>query len=292
MRHRSTYSHDVGGYNRSLNSWQPGRYLRFSTVVAWAAGMVLSLTPLGSYAGVDFPSGSKGSIVAAGFGYQNGSESVITVKVYDAQSGEILSDDVYELSVKEDGNFGGGHRDRIFAGGVGGGATDLSNFVLRVYDARTGLFQWQGQLNLSPTDGLKGGKLVGTTVPHRAVITKVHGSEKTLLQPMFMLSALDTQTGTLLWHDEFFAMDTRNQRVPAATKPETSDGHAPEAAPIVDFRIRMYDLRGQDVMWEDQLFQHEAEEDTEDTKQAPHDQARTLPAWPKQSPQESAPEEI
>ena len=289
MRHRSGYSHDIAVDNEGLGGRQFARFRRLSTALLWVAGVMVAFSPLSSHAGVESHTGTKGSIVAAGFGYQNGSESVITVKVYDAQSGEILSDDVYELSVKEDSNVGTSSRDRIFAGGVGGGATDLSNFVLRVYDARTGLFQWQGQLNLSPTDGLKGGKLVGTTVPQRAIITKVHASERTLLQPMFMLTASDTLTGMLLWHDEFFAMDTKNQRVPTATKPAPSDGKASGATPTVDFRIRMYDLRGQDVMWEDQLFQHEAEEDEKET---PHDQAATLPAWPTQFAEESAPEEI
>ncbi len=289
MLHRSGYSHDVVVHNRSFERRQPGGYRRLSTALAWAAGMVLALTPFSGHAGGDFHSGTNGSIVAAGFGYQNGSESMITVKVYDAQSGAILSDDVYELSVKEDNSVGANHRERIFAGGVGGGATDLSNFVLRVYDARTGVFQWQGQLNLSPTDGLKGGKLVGTTVQRRATITRVHTVEKTLLQPMFILSASDTQTGALLWHDEFFAMDTRNQRVPTLAKPAKPAEGAPVVAPAVDFKIRMYDLRGQDVMWEDQLFQHEPEEETQER---PHDQATTLPAWPKQSAEESAPEEI
>mgnify|MGYP003341451433 CR=1 FL=1 len=44
------------------------------------------------------------AIVAAGFGYQNDVDSSITVKVYDAVSGEVLSEDVYELSIKEDRN--------------------------------------------------------------------------------------------------------------------------------------------------------------------------------------------
>ena len=289
MQHRSDNSHDMVVPSQALDGHQFSRYQRLVTAVVWVAGVMLAFSPLSSHAAFESHSGPKGSIVAAGFGYQSGADSVITVKVYDAQTGEILSDDVYELSVKEDSNLSASNRDRIFAGGVGGGATDLSNFVLRVYDARTGLFQWQGQLNLSPTDGLKGGKLVGTTVPRRAIITRVHGSEKTLLQPMFMLTASDTLTGTMLWHDEFFAMDTKQQRVPTATKPATSDGQVSGSTPIVDFRIRMYDLRGQDVMWEDQLFQHEAEEDVKET---PHDQATTLPAWPKQSAGEPAPEEI
>ena len=90
----------------------------------------------------------KRAIVAAGFGYQIGTVSTIAVKVYDADSGDILSNETYELAVKESDGVRSNRGPRIFAGGVGLGATDLSNFVLRVYDANTGTFQWEGRLNL------------------------------------------------------------------------------------------------------------------------------------------------
>ena len=54
------------------------------------------------------------------------------------------------------------------AGGVGPGATDLSNFVLRVYDAKTGKFQWEGNLNLTPVESGNVGQLVSTVSPRRA----------------------------------------------------------------------------------------------------------------------------
>src|SRR5262249_42868803 len=41
-------------------------------------------------------------VVAAGVGYETGETSLITVKTYDAENGAILSDDTYELNVRED----------------------------------------------------------------------------------------------------------------------------------------------------------------------------------------------
>jgi len=119
-------------------------------------------------AGSPVEEAGKETIVAAGFGYQIGELSTITVKVYEARTGNVISDDTFELHVKEDkGVQGGIPHARIFAGGVGLGATDLSNFILRVYDAQTGKFQWEGQLNLTPTVDGASGQAVSTLLPRR-----------------------------------------------------------------------------------------------------------------------------
>lgn len=232
----------------------------------------------------------KGTIVAAGFGYQIGSVSTITVKVYDAASGEVLSDETYELNVKE-GNNGRSNpsQGRIFAGGVGLGATDLSNFVLRVYDAKTGKFQWEGQLNLTPSDGSGVGQTVSTVVPRRATITKIHAAETATQQPVFLLRALDTSTGGLVWEDEFSADGIRSARAQQiGTRLAGNDGLATEAHTF-DFRIRMFDRSGRAVLWEDQVSQQEGEEESHETID---DRARMLPAWPWQFLQGSASERI
>ncbi len=80
--------------------------------------------------------------VAAGFGFQDADTSSITVKTYDAASGEVLSAETYELDIKDDGPPSSHPRARIFAGGVGVGADGLSEFTLRVYDAANGRFLW------------------------------------------------------------------------------------------------------------------------------------------------------
>jgi hypothetical protein len=230
------------------------------------------------------------AIVAAGFGYQNGVESTITVKVYDPASGEVLSEDVYELSVKEDSRGGSnGSEGRIFAGGVGLGATDLSRFVVRVYDAKTGEFQWSGQLNLTPSDGSEAGRLISTVAPRRASITKIHGIDTAAQSPLFVLRAVDVSTGGILWEDEFSAdgEGAAQARQIAARSVDVVEGSP--VAGLFDFRIRMFDHDGQTVLWEDQVLQ---QPDDEDIQGAVDDRAQMLPAWTGTIELDSVSEEI
>jgi hypothetical protein len=228
----------------------------------------------------------KREIVAAGFGYQIGTVSTIGVKVYDAGSGDILSDEIYELAVKESDGMRSNRGPRIFAGGVGRGATDLSNFVLRVYDANTGVFQWEGRLNLVQPDWKAGGKVVSTALPRRAAVTRIHIVEATIEQPVFLLRAMDAATGVLVWEDEFTTVPPRIPRAQQIADRSIQPDGSPLASPhTFNFRIRMYDPSGRKVLWEDRLSQPGADGGPE---QSHSDQADMLPAWPNLPPEESA----
>ena len=221
----------------------------------------------------------KAAIVAAGFGYQVGDVSTITVKIYDPQSGEVLSDDTYELNVKEESASKGPQpQARIFAGGVGPGATDLSNFVLRVYDATTGKFQWEGNLNLTPRDAESSGQLVSTVVPRRATVTRVRERSTTSPQPLFLLRALDPETGGLVWEDEFSTDGNNRVRMERIAHRQVSeDRDTPELSRSFDFRIRMTEDEGRRILWEDQFAQAESEEVAE--SDAVEEKALQLPTW-------------
>ena len=268
--------------------------LRLVNAMAWiaSAGLCLSLVSGPAWGQTVVPQKEmKGTIVAAGFGYQIGGTSTITVKVYDAATGEVMSDEAYELNVKEE-SMGrpNASQERIFAGGVGLGATDLSNFVLRVYDVKTGKFQWEGQLNLTPGNGTGAGQMVSTLVPRRATVTRIHAAQTATRQPSFLLRALDGSTGGLLWEDEFSTdggRSARGERI--ANRLIGLAANASEAVHTFDFRIRMFDQSGRAVLWEDQISQQEAEEEALETGD---DQARMLPVWPRVFQQDAAPESI
>lgn len=221
----------------------------------------------------------KAGIVAAGFGYQVGDVSTITVKIYDPQSGEVLSDDTYELNVKEERATNGPQSQaRIFAGGVGPGATDLSNFVLRVYDATTGKFQWEGNLNLTPRDAESSGQLVSTVVPRRATVTKVRDTSPMSPQPSFLLRALDPETGGLVWQDEFSTDGNNRVRMDRIVDRQVSeDRDIPELSRSFDFRIRMSEDEGRHILWEDQFAQTDAAE--VDEAEEVEERALQLPTW-------------
>lgn len=263
-------------------------------LVHWLIGLGLCLSLMSGQAwGHEGAKQHEGgtTIVAAGFGFQNGSESSITVKVYDAATGEVLSEDVYELSIKEDPRTQGHMPEaRIFAGGVGQGATDLSNFVLRAYDAKTGAFQWTGQLDLAVNREGEAKHLISTVVPRRAVVTKIHNAvESSVPHPLFVLRAWDTVTGGVMWEDRF-----STDPAGAALARQIAAGSAGSEGPALgsdsfDLRILMLDNGGQTVLWEDQVLQQPADEEIQG---AVEDRAQMLPAWTESVEEDASPEEI
>ncbi len=235
----------------------------------------------------DVVSKDKKAIVAAGFGYQIGSISAISVKVYEADSGAIISDDVYELTVKEGDGAGRNEGARIFAGGIGQGATDLSNFVLRVYDANTGIFQWEGRLNLVQPDGKGGGQTISTRKFSHATITRIRAERQATEQPKFLLRAVDVVTGSLVWEDEFTTVLGETPHLHSIADRSTMLGRvSANSSHRFEFIIRMYDPSGKKIIWEDQLSQRESEEGAQG---ALNDQADLLPVWPHQPQDESIP---
>ena len=162
MMHRWVLLPNSSGLVHVMDHQRCRAYHNPSKLLTYLVAVVLCLSFSINPAWGEIGTKEKRTIVAAGFGYQIGTVSTIAVKVYDAESGDILSDEIYELAVKESDGVRSSHGPRIFAGGVGLGATDLSNFVLRVYDATTGLFQWEGRLNLVQSGWKSGAQLVSS----------------------------------------------------------------------------------------------------------------------------------
>jgi hypothetical protein len=203
------------------------------------------------------PPSAKG-VVAAGFGFQDEDVSFITVKTYDALSGDVLSAETYELDIKDDGPASSHPRTRIFAGGVGAGGGSLAEFTLRVYDASNGRFLWEGRLNLSVGDRSEGQtQRVVAHVQPRAAVTRVAAQSKEAGHPHFVLRAHNPETGQLVWSDEFSteAPQVRIERISRSVVGMT--GTAPRD---IDFRIKMPDQAGRRWLWEDKV---ESSEDTE-----------------------------
>jgi hypothetical protein len=233
------------------------------------------------------------TVVAAGVGYENAETATITVKTYDAENGAILSDETYDLNVREDSaSTGSQPRERIFAGGVGPGDDGLSAFTLRVYDAATGQFLWEGLLNLSVgnQESASTHRVAARLVAPQATVTQVHSRGAIDGQPQFFIRAVDSVTGQLAWADHFSTGANRvahAERVSRAVVGQTEGLEAPSQQ--IEFRIRMMDDRGRKVMWEDTI--EPAVEETD--MAARHDAAaENLPVWHGEGPEEVKKEAI
>jgi hypothetical protein len=224
-------------------------------------------------------------VVAAGVGYENADTSMITVKTYDAESGAILSDETYELNVREDAASADSQpRERIFAGGVGPGADGLSAFTLRVYDAATGRFLWEGLLNLNAGDQESDSthRVAAHLVAPQATVTQVLSRGAIEGQPQFFLRAVDVVTGQPVWTDHFSAGAGTLARTERVSRPVV--GQTEELTPLsqqIEFRIRMMDERGRQILWEDTIEPTVEEADLASGHDAA---AENLPAWPGEEP--------
>jgi hypothetical protein len=224
-------------------------------------------------------------VVAAGVGYENADTSTITVKTYDAESGAILSDETYELNVREDAASADSQpRERIFAGGVGPGADGLSAFTLRVYDAATGRFLWEGLLNLNAGDQEFDSthRVAAHLVAPLATVTQVRSQSALEGQPQFFLRAVDVVTGQPVWTDHFSAGAGTLARTERVSRPLVgqTEGLMPLSQQI-EFRIRMMDDRGRQIIWEDTIEPTVGETDLASGHDAA---AENLPAWPGEEP--------
>jgi len=223
-------------------------FLTFSEV-----GMVPAMA--GAMESPSMAAGHARTVVAAGFGFQDDETSSITVKTYDAQSGEVLTAETYELDIKDDGPPASHPKTRIFAGGVGLGAGNLSEFTLRVYDAANGHFLWEGRLNLTIGDHPEAAThQVMAHVQPRAAVTRIASSTKVTGQPYFVLRARHPETGQLIWSDQFStdASTVRIERIGRSVIGVT--GAAPRD---IDFRIMMPDQAGRRLLWEDKVVPEE-----------------------------------
>jgi hypothetical protein len=221
--------------------------------------------------------GSKRAIVAAGFGFQNADSSTITVKTYDALTGEILSNESYDLNVKDDG-ASSAHQpsERIFAGGVGLGADGLSDFTLRVYDAADGKFLWEGKLNLAGDPEASAARRVAAELQPTA-LGKTVGLLRKNGQPSFFIRATDLVTGRLVWADQFSAGHGMLPRIERIRARLANGAEIPSTvSKNFDFRIRMFDEQGGQLLWEDTIV---PSEDDESLSRGSQEETDMVPAW-------------
>ncbi len=226
------------------------------------------------------PSGEHAEVVAAGFGFQVADSSLLTVRTYEARKGTILSEDSFDVNGKEEGAaITDGNRGRIFAGGIGTDSKGNRMFLLRVYDAETGRFLWEGQLNLlKPGDGGAMGAdvVLRPTTPSAA---SVADRSQNTLQTLYSVRALNPVSGNLLWQDRFAPGNGKpvrwDQSSLGSASPSLVDA---SPAPVFELVVQAYDTMSGALLWQDSFDQLEGIGDPPTvTEQEAHPHA--IPLW-------------
>ncbi len=253
-----------------------------NTWIAWLMAGIGLLLWTGSGWGGEQPSGIHADVpvLAAGFGFQAGGESIIMIRIYNARTGEVLSEESFDLAVIEDGAPTADQTTgRIFAGGTGDGnhvgREGLSRFLLRVYDAQTGNYLWEGQLNLTIKDEGETAKPVARLVRPAVTLRRAAQESGPTVQPYYLVRALDPNTGSVVWQDQF-ALNESGRGTSKLT------GYRPlRPAPFRDLgrefemMVSAYDRASETLLWVDTFDSLEQEAASEQEARA-----GVLPSWP------------
>lgn len=219
-------------------------------------------------------------VLAAGFGFQAAGSSLLTVRTYDVPTGAILSEDSFDVSVKEEGAAEyDGNRGRVFAGGIGTDIQAKSKFMLRVYDAETGRFLWEGQLNLLKVSEDGSSKVKATIIPKPTSARPAAARAPQAFQPLFSVRAVNPVTGRLVWQDQF-APGIRKRPGSAGVVWRNFSGK-PVNEPIghiFDLVVRTYDRTSGILLWEDSFEETNRMEEPDSTPET-NAYPQAIPFW-------------
>jgi hypothetical protein len=233
----------------------------------------------------------RGAVLATAFGYQNDESSTVLVKTFDPATGALLSEDSFTLpGVEETSLNGEAGPARILAGGAriaGQGGMTLS---LRVYDARSG--RYLHDVNLNVAADVEAGALptpvIGPARPQGFVRLASETTPEPANDeaPMFSVRAVDPLNDHVVWHNEFEPaassagkVERMRYRLLPRAEPTTKDQK-------YDFQIHMYNHRTGELIWENasSLLVKPAGSPTREDETL----GKILPAWPSEEPSDSA----
>ena len=297
-RHPERVQHRLAGPRWSATFIQPcAGVIRQSVLLMWWVMVAVSCMPgFGWAAPYDaMASGNRrgamvesvvqrppdhSSVLAAGFGFQAAGSSLITVRTYDVPTGAILSEDSFDVNVKEEGAAEtDGNRGRIFAGGIGTDTQGKSRFMLRVYDAETGRFLWEGQLNLLKVSEEGTSKVTATIVPKSCFARPAADPAPQTFQSLFSVRAVNPITGTLVWQDQFIpGIRKRLGRAGVSCKRCSVKPVNGPIEHIFDLVVRTYDRTSGMLVWEDSFEELDRIEEL-DSQPETNAYPQAIPFW-------------
>ncbi len=264
---------------------------------AMLAGTVSAEVAAGATVEPDLASKSESQtdVLATAFGYQNDESSTVLVKTFDLKTGALLSENSFTLpGVEETSLNHEAGAARVLAGGAriaGHGAMSLS---LRVYDARSGRYLHNANLNVAADvdTGILPTPVIGLVAARGSVrLTSIDTTETADEEaPTFFVRAVDPANDHVVWQTEFEPSET------ALGKVERMRYRLlPREQPVVkdqkyEFQIRMYNHRTGDLVWKDasSLLVKPAGSPTRDDETL----GKIIPAWPTDEPADQAAEAI
>jgi hypothetical protein len=193
----------------------------------------------------------RNRIFVGGLGNQSNDQAAGVVRTYNAKTGQLRWDDVFDP--------GGGNtrvfdiatrKNRVFAAAAGDDLTDTSVWIVRSYNARNGDLIWEDRFE---NDGKNTEARAISTAGNRVFVGG--RAENSSGRSEWLMRTYDTSTGDLIWQDRF-GINGKDQAALSITVLGARifvSGGSPDPLTTGDWLVRAYDARTGEVFWEDRL---------------------------------------
>ncbi len=193
-------------------------------------------------------------VFAAGYGYTARPDFIqqFVIRAYNAKTGQLSWDDGFS-------NGGVGinqalavtaHSEMVYAAGMGETNENKTEFIVRAYNSKTGILKWSDNYEA----GGGSNKANAITASNNIVYAAGEGDNITGVC-QFIVRAYDSQTGSLVWNDQFdtgflggganaIAIDANNLYVAGTACGDECVG---------EFVVRSYNSKTGELLWSDEF---------------------------------------
>jgi hypothetical protein len=193
----------------------------------------------------------RNRIFVGGMGNQSDGQAAGVVRTYNAKTGQLLWDDVFDAGGGNTRVFEVAARgNRVFAAAGGDDLTNTSVWIVRSYNARNGDLIWEDRFeNDGKNTEARAVSTAGNTVFVGGRAENSSGRSEWLMRTYY------TSTGDLVWQDRF-GINGQDQAALSITVLGARifvSGGSPNPLTTGDWLVRAYDARTGEVLWEDRL---------------------------------------
>ena len=194
-------------------------------------------------------------VFVAGIGTNAAGNTDFLVRAYDTKTGTLFWEDQVDKSGDFDNSVAiTADGERVFAAGVTVDPTGNADFLVRAYDATTGIFLWEDQVDKAGGPDEADAIVVhGGRVFAAGLSASVAGSN--LGSADFLVRAYDAKAGTLLWEDQVDKAGGHDQALSVAAIGQGVfvAGISENAAGNWDVLLRAYDAKTGSLLFEDEV---------------------------------------
>ncbi|CAI4031330.1 exported protein of unknown function [Nitrospira tepida] len=215
-------------------------------------------------------------VVAVGFGYQRGKTSLIRIRTYDAETGDLLSEERFDLNVVgEDPTKPESKGDRVFAGAAYLDSRTITEFPMRVYDARSGAYLWQGNLNFVTTDSGDPRQHTSAGMWSHSFVRPVGDATVPTVESSLIVQAVDRLSGQPVWRQLFTPKKEQSERVALDSQADRTEADTDNRD--YEVIVRSYDRDTEELVWTDRLSTSDVIDEVSGEEP---ERAQLIPGWP------------